>query len=161
MHKKPIIAIDFDGLMVKDSGININKNYPYITSEPVPFLKEVLTYMKDHDIKVVVWTCREYMDKEAMEKWLVGNDIPYDSVNSSIDFCSAWDGYESRKIYADMYVDDKAYGFNDSPAMMLDVLYRFLVDVCELTKVTAYNEVKSVIDMCLSSVIRIREVDRC
>jgi hypothetical protein len=97
-----IIAIDFDGTL--HTG-----NWPGIGA-PAPYAKEVMQCLKDDGHYLIIWTCRERGYQTEMVNWLLEQGIPFDRVNehkpSSVDTY----GYASRKVYADMYIDDKQVG---------------------------------------------------
>ena len=127
--KMPIIAIDFDGTICVDN------TYPNI-GKPRRYAKEVINFLFDIGVNVVIWTSRDlglnqdgftvHDDLTPMIKWLGSNEIKYSSINKSIQFAPFH--YQGRKIYAHMYVDDLAYGFQDTEYVMVDVLRSFLCD---------------------------------
>lgn len=124
--KMPIIAFDFDG--------TITKGDTYPTIQPLrQYAKEVIDFLRLCGIKVIIWTTRDKDDKgnddiTPMVDFLACNGIEYDGINKVIEF-SPW-VYESRKIYAHMYVDDKAYGWIDSACCLLYVLGDILERFC-------------------------------
>lgn len=130
----PIIAIDFDGTFYyKDD----TYHYPEC-GRPRAYMKQVLDQFKELGVKVVIWTCRQ--DDESVTKmteWLESHKMHYDSTNSSIKFAPYH--YESRKIYAHMYVDDMAYGWIETETIMISVFNQFCrkfvnITVSELTE---------------------------
>lgn len=140
----PIIAIDFDDT------ININgaDKYP-VCGEVRPYAKEVINFMHKLGIKVVIWTSRDvaynqdekkmYDHMSPMIDWLDKNRIHYDAINKSIQFAPYH--YNGRKVYAHMYVDDRAFGWRDLDDVFLDVLYSFLIKVCGFSRHSAENVV--------------------
>lgn len=100
--QKKVVAVDFDGTIAKTE-------YPRIIS-PIYETIALLNKLKEKGATIILWTCREGKElKEAVE-WCKLNNVPIDLVNendkSRIDF---W-GNNSRKISADLYIDDKAFG---------------------------------------------------
>lgn len=99
-----IIAVDFDGTIV-------DHQYPDI-GEPVPTAFEWLRKFKENGAKLILWTMR--CDSEASGPVL----------SDAIEFCRAngieFDGHNkspgqetwslSPKAYANIYIDDAAYG---------------------------------------------------
>ena len=69
---------------------------------------------------IILWTCREntperaYLD-EAVE-WCAKNNIPIDIVNDNPPAIkNIYGKFASRKIGADIYIDDKAINIKDVP----------------------------------------------
>lgn len=122
----PIIAFDFDGTLTRGD------TYPEI--QPLrPLTKEIIDFIRACGMKVVIWTTRDKDDKgnddiTPMVEFLKQNHIEVDDINHVLDF-SPW-VYESRKIYAHMYVDDKAYGWVDSALCLMYVLGDILQKFC-------------------------------
>lgn len=140
----PIIAIDFDDTINVLGG----KVYPEC-GEVRLYAKEVMNFMHKLGIKIVIWTSRDvaynqeekklYDHMTPMIEWLDKNEIHYDAINKSIQFAPYH--YNGRKIYAHMYVDDRAYGWqgsdNGKDCMFLLVLESFLRRVCGFSKQSA------------------------
>lgn len=125
----PIIAIDFDGT------ICIGDGYPDPHGgELRPYAKEVMNFMYDVGIKVVIWTNRKNVkgtdikDKLLMKQWLDEMGVKYHTVNDSTEFAPF--KYYGRKMYAHMFVDDRGYGFScHDQQIMAKVLMAFLVNI--------------------------------
>lgn len=99
--KRKIIAVDFDGTLYTD-------NYPYI-GDPIWRTINYCKKEKEHGAIIILWTCRNGSDlTEAVELCkIVG--LTFDYVNENAK------EIDSRKIYADEYIDDKAINVNDLP----------------------------------------------
>ena len=126
----PIIAIDFDGT------ISVGDNaYPDPHNGDIrPYAKEVINFLYDMGVKVVIWTNRKNIphtdvkDKLLMKQWLDDMGVKYHTVNDSTHFAPY--KYYGRKLYAHMFVDDRGYGFDvDDKEVMLGVLRSFLTDI--------------------------------
>lgn len=86
-----IIAIDFDG--------TITKNSPYPKMGGLrKNCKETIDFIRKNNF-VVLWTCREGKFLEEALIFLKKNNIEFDAINDS--------GSSSRKIVADIYIDDR------------------------------------------------------
>ena len=144
----PIIAIDFDGT------INIENTYPDI-GQFRKYAKEVINFMYDIGIKVVIWTSRDmgidhdghsvYDDITPMILCLNANGIKYSAINRSIQFSPFH--YQGRKIYAHMYVDDRAYGFDsEDEDIMLKVMKFFLHYIVDIPHSVVYKVMESIED---------------
>lgn len=109
-----IIAIDFDGTLCK--GV-----FPEI-GEPRQWLINLVKHWQKHGHKIILWTCREncgglyfpdrrYLD-EAVE-WCYNQGIVFDAINKNLEESNYPDECFSRKVYADLYIDDKSAIFDD------------------------------------------------
>jgi hypothetical protein len=97
-----VIAIDFDGTIVEHEFPNIG---PLKEGS-----KEALKAFKKAGHKIAIWTCRQGDDERQVRQFLRDNNIPYDSVNTPVA------GYDlgTRKIFADLYIDDKGLRYEDN-----------------------------------------------
>lgn len=93
-----IIAIDFDGTIVKS-------NFPNI-GEIKPNAERVIKRLFGEGHKIIIWTCRPVNNKGLLEmkEWLDSRDIPYHKINENIDEVNLT---TSRKVLADIYIDDR------------------------------------------------------
>ena len=95
---KPIVAVDFDGTLV------LNK-YPFCEN---PNMK-LINFIKDHRNEYVwiLWTCRhtEQLDMALRYLW-DEHGLTFDFVNSNVPWLIDEYG-DTRKVYADYYLDDK------------------------------------------------------
>ena len=105
------IAVDFDGTLCTHyyPGIGEIKN---THAKIIEFLRQA----KSKGCKIILWTCREnteehnYLDDAVM--FCNRNNIPIDYVNENP--VLFYPGYvKQRKIYADIYIDDKAINILD------------------------------------------------
>ena len=98
MSYKPIVAVDFDGTLSLDS------QYPNIGRFNT-HLYEALMELKGIGWSIVLWTCREGKElKEAVE-WCKMNGLEFDAINENPPEVP----FKSRKVVANMYIDDRAY----------------------------------------------------
>lgn len=99
--KKKIIAVDFDGTLVTDK-------YPNI-GEPI---WETINWCKEQQASghtLILWTCRTGVElQSAIEFCDCTLNLHFDYVNcNTIENIISHNGRDTRKIYADIYVDDK------------------------------------------------------
>lgn len=96
---KKVVAVDFDGTIVKHK-------YPDL-GEPIPEAIETLRWFQEHHVSIVLWTMRsgKYL-LEALE-YLEENGIVLFGVNTNPEQ-HTWT--ESPKAYAQIYIDDAAFG---------------------------------------------------
>lgn len=115
-----IIAFDFDGTITKTN------EYPNF-GKVREYSAETIQVIREAGAKVVIWTCRDSEDIQPLCDFLKNNGIECDSINSSIEFAPF--PYESRKIYAHMYVDDRGFGWRNTEGIMVDVMHDFLTNI--------------------------------
>lgn len=97
-----IIAIDFDGTI--HNGI-----YPYIGLLKT-HAKEVINTLKEQGHYIIIWTCRTGDDLLEAVNFLLEKEILFDRINDNCPDNKATYGGNTRKIYADYYIDDKQIG---------------------------------------------------
>lgn len=95
-----IVAVDFDGTLVMDQ-------YPMI-GPLYNDLFELCKKLRTLGVKIVLWTCRdgEFL-KDAVE-FCAANGLEFDAVNQNIPEVQELYGGDTRKVFADVYIDDKA-----------------------------------------------------
>ena len=114
MSYKPIVAVDFDGTLSLDA------QYPNIGRFNT-HLYEALMELKGIGWSIVLWTCREGKElKEAVE-WCKMNGLEFDAINENPPEVP----FKSRKVVANMYIDDSAY-------MPKTDFYRFVKNIVSM-----------------------------
>ena len=94
-----ILAVDFDGTLCED-------NYPEIGKPREDIIGLVQSYRKK-GYKIVLWTCR---NREALAQavaWCKEHGLEFDAVNENIPETKELFGGDTRKVFADKYLDDK------------------------------------------------------
>ena len=98
-----IIAVDFDGTLVQNL-------YPKIG-----FIRQdVFDYVKAHQSNgdtIILWTCREGDLLNAALSFCKENGLVFDYVNDNAASAIETYGNNSRKVHADIYIDDKSVAF--------------------------------------------------
>ncbi|MFI3282502.1 MAG: hypothetical protein SNG10_03125 [Rikenellaceae bacterium] len=97
-----VIAVDFDGTIVKH-------RYPKI-GEEIPFAIDTLKLLIEDHHRVILWTVREgELLREAVE-WCRERGVEFYAVNQDFpEENGSLKGY-SRKLKADLFVDDRNLG---------------------------------------------------
>lgn len=104
--KWKLFAIDFDNTITEGNYHPLNLNVPIRD-----FAKEVIDKIRDHGGKVAIWTCRTGDDAEMVKLILMDNQIRYDVFNENFPEISDEFGGESRKVFADLYIDDSGISY--------------------------------------------------
>ncbi len=95
-----IIAIDFDGTIVED-------RFPEIGNLRKDAQETIEQLHKDGHY-IIIWTCRTGLRAVEAHAFLMENEIPFHQLNKSNPENVAKYGLDTRKVYADVYIDDKA-----------------------------------------------------
>lgn len=97
-----IIAVDFDGVLCRDAFPDIGKpNY-----EVISYIRQMI----DTGNEVILWTTRNGEELEKAVKWCEDYGLHFCAVNAPAPSNEEEyrDKYpvQSRKVYADVYIDD-------------------------------------------------------
>ncbi len=95
------IAVDFDGVLTP------NGHWPN-TGEPNEKLINWLIMFREMGGKVILWTNRNGKALEAAVEFCRYNGLEFDAINENLPEILEQFGEDSRKITADLYIDDKA-----------------------------------------------------
>lgn len=99
-----IIAVDFDGTLCIE-------NYPNIGEANTDLINALIARRRAGD-KLILWTCREEMLLENAVAWCKQQGLEFDAVNDNLEEVKIKYQHNSRKITADIYIDDKARGLS-------------------------------------------------
>ena len=107
-----IVAVDFDGTLVEDE-------FPEIGREN-PEMFELCKQLKDQGIRIILWTSRandnEMRNLDRAVEFCRSKGLEFDAVNENIKEVREMFGGDTRKVYADLYIDDKAIPHTMSPS---------------------------------------------
>lgn len=98
---KPILAVDFDGTIVES-------RYPKI-GKPMIFAFETLKKLQEEGFILILWTYRCGEELEEAVEFCRKNGIEFYAVNKSYPE-EKYDENISRKIAADIFIDDRNVG---------------------------------------------------
>lgn len=96
-----IIAVDFDGTIVDDA-------YPAV-GKPKLFAFDTLKKLQNEGHRLILWTYRSGKKLEEAVKFCESNGISFYAVNASYQD-EEFDYETSRKIHADIFIDDRNVG---------------------------------------------------
>lgn len=95
------IAVDFDGTIVEDE-------YPGI-GKPIIFAFDTLKKLQNKGHRLILWTYRKGTALDEAVQFCEKNGITFYAVNSSFPG-EEFDTSHSRKINADIFIDDRNVG---------------------------------------------------
>jgi len=100
-NKPKIIAVDFDGTLCENK-------YPEIGEPNMKLIWELTEQQQKYGAKLILWTCRVGEKLEEAIKWCSDRGLIFDTVNENLPEIIEMMGGDTRKIYADKYIDDRA-----------------------------------------------------
>jgi hydroxymethylpyrimidine pyrophosphatase-like HAD family hydrolase len=96
-----IIAVDFDGTIVE-------QKYPKLGKE-IPFATQTLKMLQNQGHRLILWTYRSGKELNEAIEFCKSKGVEFYAVNKNYPE-EVFDGNISRKIKADMYIDDMNFG---------------------------------------------------
>lgn len=103
-------AVDFDGTLAYT-------RFPEILNPRVKMVAAV-KMLKAQGHKIILWTSRAGKDLEAAVEWCQNQGLEFDAVNEPLPEQIARWGNDTRKVYADFYIDDKAMAVEEMEAIV-------------------------------------------
>ena len=119
MHTKNlnmVISIDFDGTVVEH-------RYPKIGEER-PKATETLRKLMEDGHKLVLWTVREGKLLDEAVEWCRERGVEFSAINETLKAETNEHSHNTRKIKADIYVDD----CNIGGLFDWDIIYHMIHD---------------------------------
>lgn len=104
-----IIAIDFDGVLVNDQ-------FPEI-GEPDWDMISAVWRLGFTDHELVLWTSRVDDKLEEAIQWCEKHDLKFVGVNTNAPSNISQYGTDPRKMFANVYIDDRACGYTRTKAL--------------------------------------------
>ena len=96
------IAVDFDGTIVRH-------RYPKIGDE-IPFATETLRLLLRDRHRLILWTVREGRLLDEAVEWCRARGVEFYAINRDFPEEDATGSGFSRKIKADLFIDDRNFG---------------------------------------------------
>lgn len=100
--RSKLIAVDFDGTIVEDK-------YPQI-GKPMMFAMETLSKFQEDGHRLILWTYRSGRALTEAVEFCREHGIEFYAVNSSYPEEDFDHTQSSRKIHADVFIDDRNFG---------------------------------------------------
>lgn len=108
-----VIAVDYDG------ALTYVDEYPK-TGHLDHELVRMLTNARGYGAKIILWTNREGKELQAALEQLSLTKLKFDAINDNLPELISIRGRNPRKIWADIYLDDKAVTDHTQLAMLLE-----------------------------------------
>ena len=102
VRKSLLIAVDFDGTIVDDK-------YPAV-GKAKPFAIETLKMLQNDGHRIILWTYRHGRKLDEAVQFLHDQGVPPYAVNRSYPEEASHPDDVSRKIHADLFIDDRNFG---------------------------------------------------
>lgn len=97
----PILAVDFDGTLVENKFPNIGN--------PDWVICNVVKAYQDAGWKIILWTCRtDQMLQDAVQFCHETLGLEFDAVNDNLPEVQAYYKGNTRKVFANLYLDDRS-----------------------------------------------------
>lgn len=117
-----IVAVDFDGTIVSDK-------YPEIGQTNLEMVS-VLHQLTGQGVELILWTCRDDKQLQEAVDFCAGLGLKFAAVNENHPAVKSLFNNDTRKVYADLYIDDKSIPHTMSPTFWADRLgLRFTLGV--------------------------------
>lgn len=101
-----IVAVDFDGTLVENK-------FPELGEPYMKVFNKILELQKN-GAKIILWTCRSDRHLEEAIDLCDRLGLHFDAVNDNLPETKAAFGGNVRKIFANIYIDDRAVFFDPS-----------------------------------------------
>lgn len=114
--KQPTVAFDLDGTVLHyEPGMASNHQF----GKPIAGMIQAMRKLWKDGWKIIIWTCRGR--SQELVDHLEKHGIPFDEINVNTD-----GPHDSPKIYADVYVDDKALSFRGNAENLVSQIKEFV-----------------------------------
>lgn len=107
LEKRDIIAVDFDGTLCENQ-------WPEIGLPNTKLIKELIYRRKKGD-KLILWTNRVDDKLENAVNWCKEQGLEFDAINDNLPEIVESFGSNCRKVFANIYIDDRADARFDLP----------------------------------------------
>lgn len=119
MDRPIIVAVDFDGILCRDEFPDIGRpNY-----EMISFIRR----MQDSGIETILWTSRIGNKLDEAVLWCEDYGLKFTAINDNTPNNKAEYGTNPRKVFADVYIDDRCPQFMTGVNAYRDDVVRSMV----------------------------------
>lgn len=96
----PILAVDFDGTLVENK-------FPEI-GEVNHVIWEAVSAYQAAGWKIILWSCRTEIMLQDAVNFCAERGLTFDAVNENLPEVQKYYGGDTRKVFANMYIDDRS-----------------------------------------------------
>lgn len=107
----PVIAVDLDGTLA----VQLGSFDPAVIGPPIAEEIENVRRLQEAGCSIAIFTCRD--SDELVAEWLDENSVPWDAINENPS-----GAVSSRKVFADVYYDNKGANPKDGLASVIKLL---------------------------------------
>jgi|Deesub1362B_J571_1020462.scaffolds.fasta_scaffold02356_6 hypothetical protein len=111
-YRPRVVAVDLDGVILEHEGWQGHNSFGRVKDGAI----EALSEFRKHGYVIVIWTTRKNVDE--IRRYLEENGVPFDYINEH----PFGPPGTSRKIWADVYLDDRAVRFENWEQAKIDVI---------------------------------------
>ena len=108
MEVKKIIAVDFDGTLCENK-------WPEIGAANWDLIWYLQSQQDQNGAKLILWTCRAGEQLDEAVKWCELNGLRFDAINKNLPESIELFGEDTRKVFANEYIDDRMCNKFDLP----------------------------------------------
>lgn len=112
MPDKVIVAVDFDGTLC-------DCDYPIAGKEHWELIHALQELKVEGKIDLILWTCRSGKILDFAVNWCRERGLIFDAVNENLPRIIKKYGGDTRKISADIYIDDFAKSYEELSLMSI------------------------------------------
>ena len=99
MKMNKIIAVDFDGTLCQNAWPNIGP--------PNEAVIDYVLHQQQTGAKIILWTNRTDLRLKEAVQWCLDRGLKFDAVNENLPEIINLFGGDTRKVFANEYLDDK------------------------------------------------------
>ena len=107
MEAKKIIAVDFDGTLCENKWPEIGA----ANRDLIEYLQE----QQDQGARLILWSCRSGNRLDEAVSWCEQNGLRFDAINENLPESIELFGEDTRKVFANEYIDDRMCNKFDLP----------------------------------------------
>ena len=107
-----IVAVDFDGTLC-------DCDYPIAGKEHWELIHALQELKVEGIIDLILWTCRSGKDLDFAVDWCRERGLIFDAVNENLPRVIEKYGGDTRKVSADIYIDDFARSYEELSLMSI------------------------------------------
>lgn len=121
-QNKLIVAVDFDGTLCENA-------YPGAGREHWDLIHALQELKVENKIDLILWTCRNDEDLTFAVNWCKKRGLIFDAVNENLPRIIEKYHGDTRKVSADIYIDDFAKSYADLENMSITMIRNRIIAI--------------------------------